>query len=135
MNRRWIAPLLALLAILVGGTVVVALAYGAGAASAGASATAVPHWAYAGPYGWGFGWGFGFLFPLVSIVLVLLLVRGIFWGYRGPRAWGRDPDAYRPAAWQHRREASFEEWHRRAHGGQSDGDPDQGPDDATRPRP
>ncbi len=55
------------------------------------------------PFGFGF---FGFLFPLLFIFLLFGLLRGAFWGWRGPWHYGAGRQGVPPA---------FEEWHRRAH--------------------
>ena len=66
---------------------------------------------------WGFGFGFlGFLIPLFLFFIALRAFRFLFWGprwghHRGP--WGRD--------WGERGlPPMFEEWHKRAHGEQSE---------------
>jgi hypothetical protein len=125
-----------LVALLVGGAVIAGLAYNAGlaatATTSGAAAAAPPVWAY----GWHWGWGFGFIFPLVFFVLIFaLLFRAIFWGGRGygPRRWD---GPYGPDGYVSRREAAFDEWHRRAHADAGAGtqDPPSGaPDQSQNP--
>jgi hypothetical protein len=68
-----------------------------------------PH--YYGPY-WHrpFGFGFlGFLFPLLFIFLIFALLKGAFWGWRGP--WHYGYGTWRSGGVP----PAFEEWHRRAH--------------------
>lgn len=73
---------------------------------------------HVGPWGWG-GFGFGLLrclFPLLGLFLLFALARGLFWrggwggrGWGGPRTWDRE----------HGTPPMFDEWHRRAHSGES----------------
>jgi hypothetical protein len=63
-------------------------------------------------YVWPRPWGFGFFpfFPIVFFVLFFFLVRGLLWRGRWHGGWGYRYGGVPPA---------FEEWHRRAHAGQS----------------
>jgi hypothetical protein len=63
--------------------------------------------------GWGFP--FGFLFFPLFIFGIFFLLRFAFWG----RRWG-GPGRWDSRDWRERREAMFEDWHRRQH--QSEGD-------------
>ncbi len=70
-------------------------------------------------YGPGFGrWGFGLgplgcLFPILGFFLLFALLRGFFWRGGG---WGR----YGGGGWGHNGPPQmFEEWHRKAHGGEA----------------
>jgi hypothetical protein len=75
-----------------------------------------------GPWGWGWGWGGGFgfgflrcLFPLLGLFLFFALLRGLFWRGRWGRGWGG------PMGWdrEHSTPPMFDEWHRRAHAGET----------------
>lgn len=138
MNRRFVNLVLVLLAIFLGGGAIAAIAYSAGASTAVGTATGPgPNWGYAGH----FGWGLWFLFPIFFLVLLFVLLRAAFggWGYRG-RGWGSGPrhwdeGPHGPGSddpWTSRREAAFDEWHRRAHGGGGTGGPTPDPDQRAR---
>ncbi len=129
MTDRTVGRLLMGLVLVLVGVGIAVVAYSAGYSAAPAAASAAPVAPFFGPYGfhWGIGWGFGFLFPLLFFVFIFLLIRAAFWGGR-PRRYGSwyydDPE---------RRDAELEAWHRRAHGGSSQG-PATSPDDAGRNR-
>ena len=140
MQRAFAAILLiALLAI--GGGLIATTAYQAGLSqvvtttSDGAQVVAaVPAYGWGYGYGWhpfGFGFGlFGFLGTLIFLFLLFALVRAIFFrGGPGRRGWGPgwgggwgpgDHDLPRGRNFMESRFGeSFDEWHRRAHEGQS----------------
>jgi hypothetical protein len=100
-------------------------AYNAGMAhglAQGAQAVA-PHSGAPYVYVWPRPWGFGFLpvFPLFFFVLFLFfVVRGALWGGPWRRGWGCGAYGVPPA---------LDEWHRRAHGGQTS--PDSAPRSTT----
>jgi hypothetical protein len=68
-------------------------------------------------YVWPRPWGFFPFFPFLFVLFVFFIVRGLLW--RGPwrRGWGYGYDGVPPA---------FDEWHRRAHGGQPASTPPAG---------
>jgi hypothetical protein len=93
----------------------------AGAAPPAAQGPLPYPYGYPYAYGWHRPWGGPFfpffpVFPILFFVVAILVIRGLVWrgGWRGPwRGW----DAYGP----HGVPSAFEEWHRRAHGGTSQG--------------
>jgi hypothetical protein len=118
---RWLGALsaLALLAFLGVYVYDVGVAHGLaeGAKATGVGGRDAPFLGWWRP--WGFGFGFFPFFPF-AILLWFVVLRALFW--RGPwygrrwygrgphgRGWDEGPDGIPPA---------FEEWHRRAHGGQ-----------------
>jgi hypothetical protein len=115
MNNRSILRVLAIAALVIAGTLAVAIgAYNAGVAQgiaqSGRAITAPP----AGTpyvYLWPRPWGFGFfpIFPFFFFLFLFFVARGLLW--RGPWRGGRGYryDGVPPA---------FDEWHRRAHGEQ-----------------
>ncbi|MBI3749604.1 MAG: hypothetical protein HY262_12290 [Chloroflexi bacterium] len=140
--RRIVPAILLVAALAIGGGLLVNAAYDAGVNTAVTTAVdngaqvapvVVPPYAYGGGYGYGwhpFGWGFsifGLLFGLFFLFIIFGLIRAIFWGGHrgwGPNGWGggagprgRGWDArYDRNPWIERFGASFEEWHRQAHG-------------------
>jgi len=111
MDRRILAIVLALVAIAVTvgiGTQLYQAGVARGLAESGQITPrpeGVPPYGHYGPYGYhpfGFGFGFfGFLFPLLFFFLIFALFKGLFW-----RPWG----------WYR-----LEEWHRKAHESQQQG--------------
>ena len=63
-------------------------------------------------YVWPRPWGFGFFpfFPILFFLFFFVVVRGLLWRGRWHGGWRYRYDGVPPA---------FEEWHRRAHAGQS----------------
>src|SRR4051812_14832348 len=116
MNNRLLFRTLAIAALIMVG----ALAIGVGAYNAGwthgvaesgrvmAAAPAGPPYVYMWPHPWGFGFPF---FPMLFFLVFFFFVRGLLWRGRWHGGWGPRYDSVPPA---------FEEWHRRAHAGQSD---------------
>jgi hypothetical protein len=146
--RRIVPAFLLVIALVIGGGVLVNTAYQAGlntavttAAASGATVVAPAYgWGYGMGYGWhpfGFGFGiFGFLFGLFFLFLIFGLIRAIFWGGRRgwrPGGWGGRSGWSGPGQagdshhernpWIERFGPSFEEWHRNAHEGQSSNEP------------
>jgi hypothetical protein len=145
---RRIIPAILLIALLaIGGGLIANSAYQAGLSTAVATTTAggtvvVPAYGYGYGYGWhpfGFGFGFfGFLGTLLFIFLIVGLLRAIFfrggpgrrggwgpgWG-GGPGGWSNgNHDHDRPRNfWESRFGESFDEWHRKAHEGESSTEP------------
>ena len=145
---RFIAAILLIAVLVVGGGIIATTAYQAGLSTAvttvaGSGGTvvapvAVPPYAYG--YGWhpgGFGFGiFGFLATLFFLFIIFGLIRAIFWrggpgrrGGWGPGGWGGPGGGYGRSAWEGRAHDTFEDWHRRAHGDA----PETGPNDQTKP--
>ena len=112
MNRR-IAMVVALVLVAVAlAGVIGTTAYRAGLARGLADAGHVPGpWLYHGPF-WYPG-PFRLVFPLLGLLLIVAFVRGLFW--RGWCADGR-------GSWKSRVPPMFEEWHRRAHQSQPQGE-------------
>ena len=112
MNRR-IAMVVALVLVAVAlAGVIGTTAYRAGLARGLADAGHVPGpWLYDGPF-WYPG-PFSLVFPLLGLLLIVALVRGLFW--RGWCADGR-------GSWKSGVPPMFEEWHRRAHQSQPQGE-------------
>jgi hypothetical protein len=84
------------------------------------TARGVGHWW--GP-GWGVGFGFfGFFFKILFVILIIGLISRLFFG---PRRWG--PGPYWGRGWQdddpHPMDRHLDEWHDRAHGGNSPSGP------------
>jgi len=145
--RRIVPAILLVIALVIGGGILVNTAYQAGlntavatAAADGATVIAPAYgWGYGMGYGWhpfGFGFGiFGFLFGLFFLFLIFGLIRAIFWGGRrgwgpgggGSGGWGgpghHGDSRYERNPWIERFGPSFEEWHRHAHEGQSSNEP------------
>jgi hypothetical protein len=68
---------------------------------------------------WGFGFGFfGFLLLLFLFFAALRAFRFLFWGPRW--GWGHHHGGHGPwgRTWENGAPPMFEEWHKRAHGGQ-----------------
>jgi F0F1-type ATP synthase membrane subunit c/vacuolar-type H+-ATPase subunit K len=77
----------------------------------------------------GFGFGF-FLFPLFFFFLFFFLIRAAFFGRRwGGPGWG--PDHGDHGDWKGRRNAMFEDWHRRQHEQASGDHPGAGGEPST----
>jgi hypothetical protein len=116
MNNRQLFRALAIGALIIAGAAAIGIgAYNAGVAQGIAESDRVITAPAAGTpyvYVWPRPWGFGFFpfFPIFFFLLFFFVVRGLLW--RGPwrRGWGHRYDGVPPA---------FEEWHRRAHAGQS----------------
>ena len=129
MNWRFVARFLLALAVVgflaLTGTAIYQAGFAQGLAADGTVAAApYPY------YGWhpgGFGFGiFGFLGLLLFLFLLFGLARAAFGGgprWGGPgygRGWGGPGEAGRPHPWEDRARGAFDEWHRRAHEGESD---------------
>lgn len=120
MDRRILAIVLALVAVAVAvgiGTQLYQAGVARGLADSGQLTPrpeGVPPYRYYGPYGYhpfGFGFGFfGFLFPLLFFFLIVGLFKGLFW-----RPWGRY------GSWRYGVPPAIEEWHRKAHESQQQG--------------
>lgn len=101
--------------ILLGAAVIGTGAYNAGVARGLAESGRIVAAPPAGApyvYVWPHPWGFGFFpfFPILFFLFFFLLVRGMFWRARWRGGWHYRYGGVPPA---------FEEWHRRAHAGQS----------------
>lgn len=140
MNRT-VAAIVLVAVLAIGGGLIAATAYQAGVGTAVTTAvaeggnvvTTVPAWGYGPGYGWhpgAFGFGiFGLVFGLFFLFLIFGLIRAVFWG--GRRGWGpggrggpgHHGDAYGRNPWIDRLGPSFDEWHRRAHDGDSSSEP------------
>jgi hypothetical protein len=119
--------IVALLGLLGGAVYNAGVGAGMAAAAPGTPAAPYPYWGY----GWGSGFGFfGFFGFLLVLFLVFGLIRAFAWG-GGRRRWDGDHGPYR-GRWEGRGHDLFEEWHRRAHGGDAGStigaDPTRGPD-------
>jgi hypothetical protein len=74
------------------------------------------------PFGFGFGF-FGFLFLLFLFFVALRALRFLFWGPRW--GWGHPMGHHGPwGRWENGAPPIFEEWHKRAHGGEA-GQPEE----------
>jgi len=112
-SNRWLV-----VAFLAGGLLIGVAAYTVGvsqgaarvAIAAGANVDTDTLFAYRG-WGYGHGW-WGFPFgPIIAIFFWLWIIRGLFWGFRGPWGWRRRWRYYHyddDPRW-------FDEWHRRSH--------------------
>jgi len=127
MNNRILFRTLAIATLIVVGAVAIGMgAYNAGwvhgMAESGRVMAAPPvgtPYVYLWPHPWGFGF-FPFS-PILFFLVFFFFVRGLLWRGRRHGGWGYRYDSVPPA---------FEEWHRRAHAGQSDPgprNPDAGP--------
>ena len=140
---RFLAAILLIAVLVVGGGIIATTAYQAGLSTAVTTATgsggtvvtpvAVPPYGYG--YGWhpyGFGFGiFGFLATLFFLFIIFGLIRAIFWrggpGRRG--GWGGSGGGNSRGGWEGRAHDTFEDWHRQAHGEAAS----PGPNDQARP--
>ena len=127
---RFIAAILLVAVLAVGGGIIATTAYQAGVNTAvtttGTGGTVVapvvvPGYGYGWhPFGWGFGF-FGLLATLFFVFIVFALIRAIFWrggpggrGGPGRRGWG-GPDGSGHSPWAYRAHDTFDDWHKRAH--------------------
>jgi hypothetical protein len=148
--RRFIAFILLVAVLAVGGGIIASTAYQAGLGTAITTATGsggvvvtpivVPGYGYGpNPFGVGFGF-FGFLATLFFLFIVFGLARAVFsragagrqggWGGPGwhggpgPGVWGgpggTGSDGGGRAPWETRARATFDEWHGQAHAGPPD---------------
>jgi len=138
--RRFVAAILLIAVLAVGGGLIANAAYQAGVDTAvvtavGAGGTVgTPVVVPAYGYGWrlggpGFGF-FGFLVTLFILFIVFGLIRAIFWG--GPRrghgwggpgrghGWGGAGHEPGRSPWETKAHDAFDQWHRRAHDDPSD---------------
>jgi hypothetical protein len=116
MDRRLIRSL-ALAALVICGAAAIAIgAYNAGLATGIAESgrmIAAPPAGAPYVYVWPRPWGFGFFpfFPILFFLFFFFVVRSVLWRGTWHGGWRSRYDGVPPA---------FEEWHRRAHAGQSD---------------
>lgn len=115
MNNRQLFRALVLGALLIAGAAAIGIgAYNAGVAQGIAESGRLIAAPPVGTpvYVWPRPWGFGFFpfFPLLFLFLFFFVVRGLLWRGRGHRGWAYRYEGVPPM---------FEEWHRRAHAGQS----------------
>jgi hypothetical protein len=130
--QRFIAAILLIAVLVVGGGIIATTAYQVGLSTAVTTATAssgtvatpvvVPPYGYGYGYGWhpfAFGFGiFGFLGTLLFLFIIFGLIRAlVFRGGPGRRGgWGgRDH-----SPWEDRAHETFERWHEGAHSGPPD---------------
>ncbi len=73
------------------------------------------------PFGFGFGF-FGFLFVIFLFFIALRVLRVLFWGPRWGHPMGHHHGGHGPwgRSWENGAPPIFEEWHKRAHGEQSE---------------
>jgi hypothetical protein len=141
--QRAFAAILLIAVLVIGGGLIATTAYQAGLSQVVTTTTdgarvVVPvagygwGYGYGHPFGFGFGF-FGFLGTLIFLFLVFGLIRAVFFrGGPGRRGWGPgwgprgggwgpgDHDHPRGQSfWEGRFGESFDEWHRRAHDGQT----------------
>jgi hypothetical protein len=116
MNNRQLFGALAIGALLIAGAAAIGIgAYNAGVAQGIAESgrmIAAPPAGTPYVYVWPRPWGFGFFpfFPLVVLLLFFFALRGLFWRGRWHGGGRYRYDGVPPV---------FDEWHRRAHAGQS----------------
>jgi hypothetical protein len=126
MNNRSLWRAVAIAALVIAGAAAIGIgAYNAGVAQGIAEsgrAVAAPPAGAPYAYVWPRPWGFGFfpffpIFPFLFVVFLFFVLRGLLW--RGPwrSGWACRYDGVPPA---------FNEWHRRAHGGQPSSTPTPG---------
>ena len=131
MNRRIVFGVLLALVLIAGAVTLGVYAYNLGVAQGLAESARLsdlppgaevrPYPYYGGPFWFHRPFGFGFFGcfgPLLFIFLIFLLFRGLWWGGR----WGYGPGWKRG----HRDQGVppvFEEWHRRAHGQETEQTP------------
>lgn len=83
---------------------------------------------YGYPHAWGFGFGpLGCLVPFLLLLGFFAVMRLMFWGRHSYRPWAGPGRGHRFSHWGGEQGVPpfFDEWHRRAHGG-------QGPADASK---
>ncbi len=116
MNNRQLFRALAIGALILAGAFAIGIgAYNAGVAQGIAESSrmiAAPQAGTPYVYVWPRPWGFGFFpfFPLLFLFLFFFVVRGLLWRGRWHRGGRYRYDGVPPM---------FDEWHRRAHAGQS----------------
>jgi hypothetical protein len=123
MNNQSLLRALAIGALVVAAAAAIGIgAYNAGVAQGiaeGGRAISVPPTGTPYVYVWPRPWGFGFfpVFPFFFFLIFFFVLRGMLW--RGPwrGGWAYRHDGVPPA---------FDEWHRRAHGGQPTSTPTAG---------
>jgi hypothetical protein len=119
MNNQRLFRALAIGVLMIAGAAAIGIgAYNAGVAAGVAHGIAESSRVIAPPpagtpyvYVWPHPWGFGFFpfFPFLFFLLFFFVLRGLLWRGRWHGGWRYRYDGVPPA---------FEEWHRRAHGGQ-----------------
>ncbi len=122
MNGRNASRILVVLLLVLAAAGIAVVAYNAGVAQGLAAAgepstpgVVGPYRGYPGPYFFPpFGFFFGFLGLLLVVFLIVGLVRALTWG--GRRGWA-DRGHWPDGGWAGGARPTFEEWHRRAHGG------------------
>ncbi len=121
MNTRRLLPVLLIAALVAVGAAFIGTAvYNAGVAHGIAESArigAIPPAGAPYVYGWPRPWGFGFfpIFPFFFLFLLLFFVtRGLLWRGAWGAGWGCRYGAVPPA---------FDEWHRRAHAGDTTSKP------------
>ena len=116
MNNRQLFRALAIGTLIIAAAAAIGIgAYNAGVAQGIAESGRLIAAPQPGPpyvYVWPRPWGFGFFpfFPILFFLFFFFVVRGLLWTGRWHGGWRYRYDGVPPA---------FEEWHRRAHAGQS----------------